>query len=258
MFLPSLSYCISFQTSAPERPDNARAVHRATPDTDFTLSSSPAVLQPPGPHFLESSNHSDLTSMALQPHRGTFQTFSSTKGSSPCWDVPWDAAGWEDQGLEETPMLRPRHRGERSWLWIERLQHKDSCKHQIPADFPFLACFKAFGVRSQGEDPQGHSKIGLGCIHTHSASPAKGWFGTSQGQQLLLLWPFPKGPKHREETGPPGQQRLVLKELIPPQTPSAPSPQTSLQPCLLQHPACPGMPRGRFLPDTPSWCFPSL
>lgn len=83
-------------------------------------------------------------------------------------------------------MLRPRHRGWRSWLWMERLQQEGSCKHQIPASFPFLARFKVFEVKSQGEDPQGHSKIGLGCIHTFSI-PSKGGFGTSQGEQLLLL-----------------------------------------------------------------------
>lgn len=72
---------------------------------------------------------------------------------------------------------------------MERRQHGGSCKHQIPASFPsfpFLALFKLFEVRSQGEDPQGHSKIGLGFIHTFSI-PSKGVFDTSQGQRLLLL-----------------------------------------------------------------------
>lgn len=148
-------------------------------------------------------------------------------------------------------MLRPRHRGWRSWLWTERLQHEGSCKHQIPADISFLARFKVLGVRSQGEDPQGRSKIGLGCIHTFGI-PSQGLLGTSQGQQLLMLWPFPKGQKHRAETGPPGQQRLVLKNLHPPKKipPASSSPNIPLAPSLQNIPPALSRPASCLHQDT--------
>lgn len=230
------------------------------PNIAFILGSPSALLQPPAPHFLESSNHSDLTSLALQAHRCAFQTFSSTKSSSPWRDAPWDAASWEGQGWQNTPMLRPRHREGRFRLWTEGLQHKDSCKHHIPAGFPFLAYFKVFELRSQGEDPQGHSKICLGCIHAFSIS--------SQG----VAWHIPRTAAHcamalskrsnthlRAETGSLRHKRPVLKHwsCIPPNILLAPSlPKTSLWQCLLQHPASTGMSRGQFLLDTPSWLLP--
>lgn len=191
------------------------------PNIAFILGSPSALLQPPAPHFLESSNHSDLTSLALQAHRCAFQTFSSTKSSSPWRDAAWDAASWEGQGWQNTPMLRPRHREGRFRLWTEGLQHKDSCKHHIPAGFPFLAYFKVFELRSQGEDPQGHSKICLGCIHAFSIS--------SQG----VVWHIPRTAAHcamalskrsnthlRAETGSLRHKRPVLKELHPTKHPS--------------------------------------
>lgn len=104
-------------------------------------------------------------------------------------------------------MLRPRHRGWRSRLWTERPQYKGPCKQQIPAGFPFLARFKVFEVRSQGEDPQGHSKIGLGCIHAFGI-PSQGVVWHIPRTAAPFLWPFPKGPTHVSEQrqGPRGSR----------------------------------------------------
>lgn len=151
-------------------------------------------------------------------------------------------------------MLRPRHRAWRVWLWMERLQHKGSCKHQIPAGFLFLAYFKAFKVWSQGEDPQG--TLGL-CPHIEHPQPRGGW-ARPKDSSSFCHGPFQKvQPTSQSRDGSLRQKRLVLKELHPTRHPCGTiPPETSPQHRLLQHPAPTGTPRGRFLPDTPSWPLP--
>lgn len=148
-------------------------------------------------------------------------------------------------------MLRPRHRGWRFWLWMERLQHKGSCKHQIHASFLFLAYFKVFEVWSQGEDPQGHSKTHLGCIHTFSI-PSQGvvWHIPRTAAPFAMALSKRPNPHLRAETGSLRQKRLVLMELHPTQHPSSTASSSILPP-----PGC----RGASSCQTPSaGHFPSL
>lgn len=146
--------------------------------------------------------------------------------------------------------------GEVLAVLTERLQHKGSCKHQIPAGFPFLACFKVFGVRSQGEDPQGHSKIGVGCIHTFRIpSQRVVWHIPRTAAPFAMA--LSKRPKTQSRDRVPEAAEAGAKGAASPQTSlQHHPPQTSLQHHLLQHPASPWMPRGWFLPDTPSWLLP--